>query len=41
LPFRDGQFDLITAFSVFTHIDALEIAWLLVPVVAITPPLSC
>lgn len=29
LPFSDGYFDLITAFSVFTHIDLFEDAWLL------------
>jgi SAM-dependent methyltransferase len=29
LPIRDGFFDVITAFSVFTHIDELEIPWLL------------
>ena len=29
LPFADGYFDLITAFSVFTHIDQLADAWLL------------
>ena len=28
LPFADGYFDLITAFSVFTHIDEYELAWL-------------
>ena len=29
LPFSDGYFDVVTAFSVFTHIDILEDAWLL------------
>ena len=29
LPFPDGSFDVITAFSVLTHIDDLEDAWLL------------
>jgi SAM-dependent methyltransferase len=29
LPFPDGYFDVITAFSVFTHIDHFEDAWLL------------
>lgn len=29
LPFPDGYFDLITAYSVFTHIDLLEETWLL------------
>jgi SAM-dependent methyltransferase len=29
LPFRDASFDLISAFSVFTHIEAFETAWLL------------
>jgi SAM-dependent methyltransferase len=29
LPLPDHHFDLITAFSVFTHIDQLESAWLL------------
>ena len=29
LPFPDGYFDVVTAFSVFTHIDELEEAWLL------------
>ena len=29
LPFPDGHFDIVTAFSVFTHIDYLEDAWLL------------
>ncbi len=29
LPWADGTFDVITAFSVFTHIDTFEIAWLL------------
>ncbi len=29
LPFPDGFFDVVTAFSVFTHIDELEDAWLL------------
>lgn len=29
LPFPDGHFDIMTAFSVFTHIDYLEDAWLL------------
>ena len=28
LPFRDAMFDLITAFSVFTHIDTFETCWL-------------
>lgn len=28
LPYNDNQFDLVTAFSVFTHIDQLEIEWL-------------
>ncbi len=28
LPFRDERFDVITAFSVFTHIDEYELAWL-------------
>lgn len=30
LPFADSTFDLVTAFSVFTHIEAFETAWLLV-----------
>ncbi len=29
LPVEDRQFDLITAFSVFTHIDETETPWLL------------
>ncbi len=29
LPYPDGHFDVVTAFSVLTHIDALEDAWLL------------
>jgi SAM-dependent methyltransferase len=29
IPIPDAYFDLITAFSVFTHIDQLESAWLL------------
>ena len=29
LPFPDNYFDVITAFSVFTHIDQFEDAWLL------------
>jgi SAM-dependent methyltransferase len=29
LPLPDGGLDLVTAFSVFTHIDEYEIAWLL------------
>jgi SAM-dependent methyltransferase len=29
LPFPDGFFDVVTAFSVFTHIDQFEDAWLL------------
>lgn len=29
LPIQDGYFDLVTAYSVFTHIDELETAWLL------------
>jgi SAM-dependent methyltransferase len=29
LPFPDASFDVITAFSVFTHLDKLEDAWLL------------
>jgi SAM-dependent methyltransferase len=29
LPFADGYFDMITAFSVFTHIDEFEDGWLL------------
>ena len=29
LPIEDGFFDVVTAFSVFTHIDELETAWLL------------
>ncbi len=29
LPFPDNSFELVTAYSVFTHIDALEQAWLL------------
>ncbi len=29
LPFADEYFDVVTAFSVFTHIDLLEDAWLL------------
>ena len=29
LPFPDGYFDVVTAFSVFTHIDQFEDAWLL------------
>ena len=29
LPFPDHSFDLVTAFSVFTHIDHFEDAWLL------------
>lgn len=28
LPLRDGHLDLVTAFSVFTHIDTFETAWL-------------
>lgn len=29
LPFEDNSFDLITAFSVFTHLDETELGWLL------------
>ena len=29
LPFEDGYFDVVTAFSVLTHIDLMEDAWLL------------
>ena len=29
LPISDNYFDLVTAYSVFTHIDELETAWLL------------
>jgi SAM-dependent methyltransferase len=29
LPIPDAQFDVVTAFSVFTHIDELESPWLL------------
>ena len=29
LPYPDHHFDIVTAFSVFTHIDADEVAWLL------------
>jgi ubiquinone/menaquinone biosynthesis C-methylase UbiE len=29
LPLPDGYFDLVTAFSVFTHINEPEVAWLL------------
>lgn len=29
LPLPDGYFDLVTAYSVFTHIDELELPWLL------------
>lgn len=29
LPFPDGYFDVVSAFSVFTHIDVEEINWLL------------
>lgn len=29
LPLVDGEFDLVTAYSVFTHIDKTEIPWLL------------
>ena len=29
LPFPDGYFDVVTGFSVFTHIDQFEEAWLL------------
>jgi len=29
LPLPDRYFDVVTAFSVFTHIDELELAWLL------------
>jgi len=29
LPFPDGYFDICTAFSVMTHIDSMEDAWLL------------
>lgn len=29
LPLSDGQFSMISAFSVFTHIEELELAWLL------------
>jgi SAM-dependent methyltransferase len=29
LPFADGYFDMVTAFSVFTHIDDFEDGWLL------------
>ena len=28
LPFEDSSFDVITAFSVFTHIDSFELEWL-------------
>lgn len=28
LPLRDGSLDLVTAFSVFTHVDVYEQAWL-------------
>jgi SAM-dependent methyltransferase len=28
LPLRDSSFDLVLAYSVFTHIDALETSWL-------------
>jgi hypothetical protein len=28
LPFSDGQYDVVSAFSVFTHIDVWETAWL-------------
>ena len=28
LPFRDNMFDLVTSFSVFTHIDTFETYWL-------------
>jgi SAM-dependent methyltransferase len=29
LPLADGSFDVVSAFSVFTHVDALEDAWIL------------
>src|SRR4029079_2721503 len=29
LPIADASLDVVTAFSVFTHIDQLELAWLL------------
>ena len=29
LPFKDSSFDIVTAFSVFTHIDKSEESWLL------------
>jgi SAM-dependent methyltransferase len=29
LPIEDGTFDLVSAFSVFTHIDEFETAWIL------------
>jgi len=29
LPFEDNSFDLVSAFSVFTHIEAFETAWLM------------
>jgi ubiquinone/menaquinone biosynthesis C-methylase UbiE len=29
LPIEDNYFDLVTAFSVFTHLDETEVAWLL------------
>jgi ubiquinone/menaquinone biosynthesis C-methylase UbiE len=29
LPFEDNTFNLVSAFSVFTHIEAFETAWLM------------
>lgn len=29
LPFEDASFDVVSAFSVFTHIDTMEMSWLL------------
>lgn len=37
LPIPDGYFDVVTAFSVFTHIDLFEEAWLL-ELIRITQP---